>query len=86
MRTRRPLLLVATLIGSALAARAELPRTIRVSAISMIWRDDARTLPNALQCLDQAGHDGADLALLPMECVLTPGEPIPGPISTALAA
>ncbi len=61
-------------------------RRVRVSAITEEWSDDGRTIEAVERLLDEAGHDDADLALLPMECVKTDGEPIPGPISERIAA
>ena len=48
--------------------------------------DNERNLTTVCQRLDEAADDDADIVLLPMECVNTPGEPIPGSISTAIAA
>ena len=35
--------------------------------------------------LDEAAAQRADTVLLPQECILTPGEPIPGPLSNSIA-
>jgi len=59
---------------------------VRVSVATQVWSDEGRTLDAALERIDEAALDGADLVLLPQECVKTGGEPIPGPISEAIAA
>ncbi len=59
--------------------------TVRVSVVSQVWSDEGRTLPAVLEKLDEAAGQGADLVLLPQECVRSQGEPIPGPTSDALA-
>ncbi len=47
---------------------------------------EGRSLEFVLDRLDEAAAAGSDIVCLPMECVKTDGEAIPGPISTALAA
>ena len=64
----------------------ELPRNVRVSAVSLVWDTGYRTLDNALRALDEAALFGADVACLPEDCVETEGESIPGPISQRIAA
>ncbi|MBI2298029.1 MAG: carbon-nitrogen hydrolase family protein, partial [Armatimonadetes bacterium] len=59
---------------------------VRLAAMSMLWSDEERTLSKVLEWLGIAKHMGADLAVLPQECVAGPGEPIPGPTSQAIAA
>jgi predicted amidohydrolase len=60
-------------------------RKVRVSVVAQRWCDEDRTLEAVLAKIDEAARDGADLVALPQECVKTPGEPLPGPISNALA-
>jgi len=74
------------LAGDLVAPGAETgPGRIRVSVVSQLWNDAGRTLEAALTKLDEAARDGADIVALPMECVKTDGEAIPGPISQAFA-
>ncbi len=61
-------------------------RRVRVSVVTQPWSAEGRSIEAVEALLDEAAHDGADLALLPQECVLTDGEPIPGPISERIAA
>ena len=58
---------------------------VRLGVVSQVWSDQGRTLAVVLAKLDEAAAQGADLVLLPQECVLTPGEAVPGPISQAIA-
>ena len=60
-------------------------RKVRVSVVSQRWCNEGRTLGAVLEKIDEAARDGADLVALPQECVQTEGEPIPGPLSNALA-
>lgn len=61
-------------------------RRVRASVVTLPWSDEGRTLKTVLDRLDEAGSaDQADIVCLPMECVKTDGEAIPGPISQALA-
>jgi len=61
-------------------------RRVRASVVTLPWSDEGRTLETVLDRLDEAGSaDQADIVCLPMECVKTDGEAIPGPISQALA-
>jgi predicted amidohydrolase len=60
-------------------------RRTRVAAISLIWDEGYRTLDQTLTALDESGNLGADLACLPEQCVDQPPEPIPGPVSQAIA-
>ena len=78
-----PILLVGISPGEALAQERE---RIRISSISLVWDEGHRTLDNVLAALERAGRDGADLAVLPENCVDAPPEALPGPISTAIAA
>lgn len=79
--------LAAALLCVTVAFGAEVvPRKVRVSVVSQIWSDTGRTLEAALATVDEAASDGADIVALPMECVKTEGEAIPGPISNAFAA
>ncbi len=66
-------------------SRSSADETIRVSVISQTWSDEGRTLPAVHKLLEEAAAHGADLVLLPQECVRTEGEPIPGPVSRSLA-
>jgi len=59
---------------------------VRVSVVTQLWSDEGRTIEAVSKLLDQAAVDDPDIVLLPQECVQTDGEPIPGPISFALAA
>ncbi len=68
-------------------------KSVKVSVVCLRYNppemynccDVERNLTTVCARLDQAAEDGADLVLLPMECVNTPGESIPGPISNAIA-
>ncbi|MGQ9732386.1 MAG: carbon-nitrogen hydrolase family protein [Candidatus Zipacnadales bacterium] len=68
---------------------AEIPRRrfkrILASVVTLLWSDEGRSLTTVLDRLDEAGYVGSDIVCLPMECVQTAGEPIPGPLSTAIA-
>lgn len=83
----------ATASGSEVAAHAvpedglpEKYRRVHASVVTLPWSDEGRTLKTVLERLDEAGlADRSDLVLLPMECVRTDGETIPGPVSQALA-
>lgn len=59
---------------------------VRVAVATQIFNDEGRTLQAVSDLIDEAALDHADILLLPQECVLTAGEPIPGPISQAIAA
>jgi predicted amidohydrolase len=59
---------------------------LRASVVTLPLSDEGRSLPFVLDRLDEAAVAASDIVCLPMECVKTDGEPIPGPISTALAA
>ncbi|MCE5241344.1 carbon-nitrogen hydrolase family protein [bacterium] len=59
---------------------------VRASVVSLPLSAEGRSLPFVLDRLDEAAAAGSDIVCLPMECVQTEGEPIPGPISQALAA
>ncbi|MGD9495175.1 MAG: carbon-nitrogen hydrolase family protein [Armatimonadota bacterium] len=58
----------------------------RINVVTQLWSDEGRTLAAVERLIDEAAADGADLCLLPQECVKTVGEPIPGPVSSAVAA
>lgn len=63
------------------------PACVRVSVVTLPWSDEGRALKTVLDRLDEAGETHhARIVCLPMECVKTDGETIPGPISQALAA
>jgi hypothetical protein len=70
--------------------RARLPgRQVKVAAIAMGFGGDNRhdeRLRLALDHLDTAGREGADIACLPEEFSGTTAEPIPGPTTNAVAA
>lgn len=66
-------------------ARRRRYRRVRASVVTLPWSDEGRSLPTVLDRLDEAGAVGSDIVCLPMECVQTEGEPIPGPISQAIA-
>lgn len=59
---------------------------VRASIVTQPWSDEGRTLEFVLDRLDEAAQAGSDIVCLPMECVKTEGEQIPGPISLAIAA
>lgn len=59
--------------------------TVRVSVVSQVFNAEGRSLPTVLARLDQAAAQGADLVLLPQECVQSDGESIPGPAANAIA-
>ena len=61
-------------------------KRINASVVTLPWSDEGRALETVLDRLDEAGHVGSDIVCLPMECVKTDGEPIPGPTSNAIAA
>ena len=67
-------------------ARKRRFKRVRASVVTQPWSDEGRTLETALDRLDEAGDVSSDIVCLPMECVKTDGEPIPGPISEAIAA
>ena len=73
--------------GVSKARRLEGPlRRIRASVVTLPWSDEGRSLKTVLDRLDEAGIAGdSDIVCLPMECVKTDGEVIPGTISRALA-
>lgn len=58
---------------------------VNASVVSLPLSDEGRSLPFVLDRLDEAGLCHSDIVCLPMECVRTEGEPIPGPISNAIA-
>lgn len=60
--------------------------SVRISVVSQVWSDEGRTLEAVEKLLDQAAGQGADLALLPQECIRSEGQSLPGPLSEALAA
>jgi len=60
-------------------------RRVRASVVTLPWSDEGRSLPSVLDRLDEAGRVGSDIVCLPMECIRTAGEPIPGPLSLAIA-
>ena len=57
-----------------------------VSVVTLPWSDEGRSLETVLRRLDEAGACRSDIVCLPMECVRTEGETIPGPLSDAIAA
>lgn len=59
---------------------------VRVATVSMKWSPEERTVERVVRWIHIARHLGADIVALPQECVATAGEPVPGPISEALAA
>ncbi len=75
--------------GFAAAVKEEsfrrLTRRVRVSVATQIWSDEGRRLGEVLKRIDEAAIAGSDVLLLPQECVKTEGEPIPGPLSQAIA-
>jgi predicted amidohydrolase len=75
-------------IGAALDQQRRRRRFARVTAsvVTLPWSDQGRSLETVLDRLDEAAACGSDIVCLPMECVKTDGQPIPGPISTAIAA
>lgn len=77
-----PMLAVACLTTAISAYAADV---VRLGVVSQVFSDEGRALPAVLARLDEAAAQGADLVLLPQQCVLTPGEAIPGPISLAIA-
>jgi predicted amidohydrolase len=73
--------------GLARAGAAPPPRSgsVRIAAVSQVWSPEGRALEAVLAKVREAAAESADLVLLPQECVLGEGEPIPGPTSEALA-
>ena len=61
-------------------------RRVRVSVVTLPWSEEGRRLNTVLDRLDEAAAAGADIVCLPMECIASTGETIPGPSSLALAA
>jgi predicted amidohydrolase len=59
--------------------------TVRVGVVSQVYSAEGRSLAAVMAKLGEAAAQGADLVLLPQECVLTQGETIPGPASNAIA-
>ena len=59
---------------------------VRASVVTLPLSDEGRSLPTVLDRIDEAAAAGSDIVCLPMECIETDGEAIPGPISEALAA
>lgn len=59
---------------------------VRASVVTLPLSVEGRSLPYVLDRLDEAGMQDSDIVCLPMECVQTDGETIPGPITEALAA
>jgi len=82
VRLGAPMLAVACLTTAMSAYAADV---VRLGVVSQVFSDEGRALPAVLARLDEAAAQGADLVLLPQQCVLTPGEAIPGPISLAIA-
>ncbi len=58
---------------------------ILASVVTLPWSDEGRSMETVLDRLDEAAACRSDIVCLPMECVKTDGESIPGPISTAIA-
>lgn len=58
---------------------------VKVSVVTLPLSAEGRSLPFVLDRLDEAAAAGSDIVCLPMECVHTAGETIPGPISLAIA-
>ena len=79
-------LLAALLGGYAFQPALAGERVVRVSVVSQLWRDDDRTVEAVRKYVQAAADQSADIIVLPAECVRTDGEPIPGPISQALAS
>ncbi len=62
-------------------------KRIRASVVTLPWSAEGRSLEVVLDRLDEAGMAArSHIVCLPMECVQTSGEEIPGPISLAIAA
>jgi predicted amidohydrolase len=76
--------------GAVAAAARELQqrryRRVGVSVVTLPWSEEGRSLQMVLDRLDEAAQAGSDIVCLPMECVETEGEAIPGPLSEAIAA
>lgn len=66
--------------------QARRTRRVRIAAVSLLWEEGRRDLAASRAALDEAGKLGADLVVLPQECVEQPAETIPGPTALALAA
>ena len=49
--------------------------TTRICAVCQSWEAKDRNLPHALEMLDRAAAQGADVVCLPEECVPTDGGP-----------
>jgi predicted amidohydrolase len=59
---------------------------VRIAVVSLI-NDPQRSVREVVAAVDEAGREGADLVLLPQECVPGEGEEVPGgPTYQALAA
>jgi len=62
-------------------------RRVRASVVTLPWSDEGRSLATVLDRLDEAGEGArSDIVCLPMECLRSDGETIPGPSSSAIAA
>jgi predicted amidohydrolase len=79
MRTITVAIAVAWIGWAGSLACSEETRTaghnVRIAAVSLSWADKDRTLKHALEKLDEAAAERADLACLPQECVPTDGGP-----------
>ncbi len=85
MTINRPRAAAAAVLLLLTAFAAEAADVVRLAVVSQVWSDEGRTLGAVLAKLDEAAAQGADLVLLPQECVNAPPEAIPGPISRAIA-
>jgi hypothetical protein len=80
------------LVGSSLWAapvgrQAAPGRQVKVASIPIgFGGDHPQKLKLALECLDQAGSEGVDIACLPEEFSGIAAEPIPGPTTKAIGA
>ena len=81
LRVKVSFVTVIVWLGAGLAPAAD---SVRLSVVSQVFSDEGRSLTAVLAKLDEAAAEGADLVLLPQECVLTKAEAVPGPTSAAL--
>jgi len=75
----------ACLAGEAAGPPPQADPFLRLAVVSQRWCGADRTVEAVRRYVDAAATQGADLVLLPQECVESAGEPIPGPITRALA-
>lgn len=71
--------------SSGIASDKQEKSSVRIAVVSQKYHQQGRSLDTVLRYLSNAAEERADIVLLPMECVITEGESIPGPISQVIA-